>query len=91
MYFVTEFSAVLCCLRLEARRDGNADIPRRFAPYIAEHLLTLNGTVEYFCRLRYAFPLPQMLAAANATRAASLHRNDWYRLSRSLEVRESIA
>lgn len=46
-------------------------------------------------RLRHAsptiasplFPPPlQLLAAVNATRAASMVRNDWYRLSRSLEV-----
>lgn len=36
------------------------------------------------CRLH---PLsPQLLASVNATRAASMERNDWYRLSRSLEV-----
>ncbi|CAM9435310.1 unnamed protein product [Laminaria digitata] len=61
---------------------GKPDAPKRepaVAQAVATELLPFQERGDWDGAL-------QILAAANATRAASLHRNDWYRLSRSLEV-----
>lgn len=50
-----------------------------------EHLIMILPWCVSACNDAVA----QILAARNETRAAKLCRNDWYRLGRSLEVRNA--
>ncbi|CAM9338371.1 unnamed protein product [Ectocarpus fasciculatus] len=61
---------------------GKPDAPKKdpaVAQAVATELLPFQDRGDWDGAL-------ELLAAVNATRAASMERNDWYRLSRSLEV-----